>query len=160
MRVRWDERALSAKCDLNQLLVSAQGAIGALGHVGLTMQVDNPTAKTCEVNGYPKLRLLDGDDQAIGPIIEGRGYLTGTRAPPRLVPIPPGDHAVFIIEWNSAGNDGAACRDGVRLGVTLPGATRELLLPASSAQGLAIAPCGGGPAVSPVLPTGFHEEGA
>lgn len=142
-----------AKCDYEHLRVSPQGAVGATGHMGLTVLVDNPTARTCELSGYPELRLLDGDDKTMGSVIEGQGFLTGTREPVRVVAIAPEGHASFIVEWQSVGADNETCTAGVRLGVTLPGATNEVLLPAQSAEGLAVAPCGRGLAVSPILPS-------
>ena len=142
-----------SKCDYEKLRVSPQGAVGATGHMGLTVLVDNPTAKTCELSGYPELRLLDGDDHTMGSVIKGQGFLTGTREPVSVVSIAPGGHASFTVEWQSVRADNELCTAGVRLGVTLPGATDEVLLPAQSAEGLAIAPCGSGLAVSPILPS-------
>lgn len=120
------------KCDYETLRVSPQGAVGATGHMGLTVSINNPTAKTCSLSGYPDLRLLDGDGQTMGSVIDGQGFLTGTQEPVRVVAIAPGGHASFIVEWQSVGGDGELCTAGVRLSVTLPGATDEVLLPAES----------------------------
>lgn len=142
-----------ATCDYGELRVSPQGAVGATGHIGLSVLIENPTAETCELSGYPALRLLDDDDQLIGNVTQGQGFLTGTRAPVGIVAIAPQGQASFLVEWASVGAEDVPCTAGVRLGVILPGTTDELLIPARSVEGLAIAPCGGGLAVSPILPS-------
>ena len=80
---------------------------------------------------------------------DGWGFLTGTREPVQVVVIPPGDGAIFVIEWSDVSE--APCPGGVRLGVTLPGATSEVTFPARSTNGVVVAPCETGMVVSPIL---------
>ena len=139
---------MSAAC-VDLLRISPQGAIGASGHMGLTIQVDNPSTMPCQLSGFPAVRLLDATGGVMTAAADGGGFLTGTREPVQVVVIPPGDDASFVLEWADVSK--APCPGGVQLGVTLPRATSEATFPARSTDGVVVAPCETGMVVSPIL---------
>ena len=142
----------SSACGSDQVRVAVEEAAGAGGHIGLRVRVDNPSEHGCALSGYPRVRLLDAQDRVMVTASEGNGSLTGTREPVGVVSLPPGGHALFIVEWSDVAVADDPCPAGVGLGITLPGARREVLVEARSVRGLAIAPCGDRLAVSPILP--------
>jgi len=134
----------------------ADHGIGAgLGHVGVLFTVHNVSATPCRLAGYPDLRLLASNGNALPTTVHDAAtgtYLFPAVAPHRVA-LRPGGYAVFELEYgdNPVGSQSSepyatACPTASQAQVTLPGASAGTAVPAS------MAPCGGDVWVSPIIP--------
>jgi hypothetical protein len=143
------------KCAAGEVRIAAHGTGAGLGHVGVLFTVHNISAAGCRLLGYPGLRLLGSDANALPTTVHDAAtgtYLFPPVAPHRVA-LPPGGYAAFELEYgdNPSGPQSSepqqtACPAASQAEVTLPGASAGSVVPAS------MAPCGGDVWVSPVIP--------
>jgi hypothetical protein len=142
-------------CTTGDVQIADQGTGAGLGHVGVLFTVHNVSATACRLSGYPGLRLLASNGNALPTTVHDAAtgtYLFPAVAPHRVA-LRPGGYAVFELEYgdNPTGSQASepystACPAASQADVTLPGASASTAIPAS------LAPCAGDVWVSPIIP--------
>jgi hypothetical protein len=142
-------------CTTGDVRIADHGTGAGLGHVGVLFTVHNVSAAGCRLLGYPGLRLLAGNGNALPTTVHDAAtgtYLFPAVAPHRVA-LRPGGYAAFELEYgdNPVGSQAnepysTACPTASQADVTLPGASAGTAIPAS------MAPCGGDVWVSPMIP--------
>jgi len=142
------------RCSAGDVRIADHGTGAGLGHVGVLFTVHNVSAAGCNLLGYPGLKLLGNNGNALPTTVHDA--VTGTYLFPAVAPhrvaLRPGEYAAFELEYgdNPTGSQASepystACPTAVQAEVTLPGASAGTVIPAS------MAPCGG-VWVSPLIP--------
>jgi Protein of unknown function (DUF4232) len=142
-------------CTTSDVRIADHGIGAGLGHVGVLFTVHNVSAAGCRLLGYPGLRLLAGNGNALPTTVHDAAagtYLFPAVAPHRVA-LRPGGYAAFELEYgdNPVGSQAnepysTACPTASQADVTLPGASTGTAISAS------MAPCGGDVWVSPMIP--------
>jgi Protein of unknown function (DUF4232) len=142
-------------CTTGDVRIADHGTGAGLGHVGVLFTVHNVSAAACRLLGYPALRLLAGNGNALPTTVHDAAtgtYLFPAVAPHRVA-LRPGGYAAFELEYgdNPVGSQASepystACPTASQADVMLPGASAGTTISAS------MAPCGGDVWVSPMIP--------
>lgn len=140
------------RCQPFQLSASVTDLGVAAGNVGVEVVLRNTSTKSCSLEGYPGLQLLNASSSTLPTTVSRLpSQLFGTVSP-HLVGLTPGQSASFDIGYgdNPTGNPPPpyqqACPTATQLSIIPPGDTTSLGVTTS------IAPCQGFLATSPVVP--------
>ncbi|GAC1434981.1 MAG: hypothetical protein NVSMB65_08960 [Chloroflexota bacterium] len=140
--------ASGAPCQPRQLTIAVLASNGAMGHIGLMIQLHNRSGQSCTLFGYPGAQLLDARHRALPTHLHwGLGYLSGNSVR-QTVWLPRGGNAFFILEWAHIPTGNEACPRAPYILITPPNDYSSLLV--SLAPGF-IDACGGRLNASPVL---------
>jgi hypothetical protein len=77
-----------------------------LGHRGTVVTLLNCGLKTEVVNGYPELKVLDGDRKPLGVVVKNGSSYFGLDRGPSRVEVKPGMTVRAIIGWSATVTDG------------------------------------------------------
>ncbi len=90
-------------CSPDDVVLSATGGEGALGHRALTLVLVNRSAGSCVVDGYPDVAFADADGHDLGVTVRpGASYLAADPGP-RPVSLAPGAAAEAHLAWDATG---------------------------------------------------------
>ncbi|MCX4389190.1 DUF4232 domain-containing protein [Micromonospora peucetia] len=94
-------------CPKSGVRISSPGVSAAMGLRALSLELVNCGKKPYPLDGYPALRLLDGDGNPIPvQVIEGaKGITSGFDAPPRPLTLRPGERAGAAVLWRNLVTD-------------------------------------------------------
>jgi hypothetical protein len=140
------------RCQPTQLAASVTDLGAAAGNVGIEVVLRNTSTRSCSLEGYPGLQLLNASGVALPTTVSrSPSQLFGTVSP-HLVGLAPGQSASFDLGYgdNPTGNPPPpyqqACPTATQLSIIPPGVTTALRAATS------IAPCEGFLTTSPVVP--------
>ncbi|WP_342641589.1 DUF4232 domain-containing protein [Rhodoligotrophos ferricapiens] len=127
----WDE-AQAQPCSGLNLKIDSEGQDATNGANAFAYKITNIGAKSCTLDGHPRVELLDTkgqpiSDMAIEPSDEAAGQEAERKTP---VTMNPGDEAFFAIEFPT-GRHTDDCRNAVELRATLPGTEMPATFPGS-----------------------------
>jgi hypothetical protein len=143
-------------CDTLNLHVTPGTTGVAAGSVVLRLAVSTASTEPCLLSGYFGLALLDGRGAPIGPD-PSRDPGLGSGAGPATVTLDAAHPAWFALEWSDS-TGSSVCVTAARIELTAPNQTDHVSVPARTAGGGAIAPCGNlrtfiGPVIAGVPPS-------
>src|SRR5207244_580150 len=138
------------RCHTSQVTVrTGKGGVGA-GNVLAVFVLENTSARTCRLFGYPGLQMLNANHRPVPTTVtRGAAYMFSAHAPSRVV-MPPGGIASFSVGYGEipSGDEPASvqCVPSTYIEITPPDEHLPLLLSGT------MAPCGHGEIfVSPVV---------
>ncbi|MFG3699768.1 DUF4232 domain-containing protein [Micromonospora sp. NPDC047620] len=117
-------------CPASGVRITSPGSSAAMGLRALSLRLVNCGTKPYPLNGYPALRLFDGDGNPIPVrVVEGAKEITsGFDDPPRPLTLRPGEQAGAAVLWRNLVTDpSVVATDGERLEVA-PAAGRPAQL--------------------------------
>lgn len=135
------------------LLACQAAAIGAqlgasdsaTGHIVYAVTLTNQSARTCTLEGFPKLQMLASGQDVITNQTEGASPGgPSVNLTPALVTIAPGASASFVLQYVDMPDGTQECASASTLQISLPGGGGTIT------AAVDIAPCGGDIYVSPV----------
>ena len=137
-------------CQTSQLTLAYDRSSGLVGNRADQFALQNTSTSPCTLFGYPQVQLLLADRQPTPTHATQatRGYLFQTTL--KVVALPAGAKAYFIIEWVAGLCVNWAATAGQFVQVSLPGATGILTTPVRSFENVGIDACGN-IVVSPVF---------
>ncbi|MER7331000.1 MULTISPECIES: DUF4232 domain-containing protein [unclassified Micromonospora] len=99
--------APAAKCPESGVRISSPGSDAAMGLRALGLELVNCGTEPYPLNGYPALRLHDGDGNPIPVrVVNGAKEITpGFDAPPRPLTLRPGERAGAAVLWRNLVTD-------------------------------------------------------
>ncbi len=111
----------TAACTAGQLVVALGPSDAAMGHIGQVVSFKNISAKTCALEGYPGVKMLDAAGQPIPTeVTDGPSYIVPA-LPERVVVLTAGSKASFDVGYSDAtGYGDAVCPTSVQVAVTPP----------------------------------------
>jgi Protein of unknown function (DUF4232) len=119
--------ALLVPCSSGQLSAKV-GRVGvALGNVGVIFTFTNTSPRTCSLQGYPGVHMLDANgDPLPTEVTDGVAY-TVPSIPEQVVDLKPGASASFDLGYSdSTGYGTAICPEATTLAITPPGAQQPI----------------------------------
>lgn len=140
--------AVSPPCKSADLSLSNAGGDAGMGHRRAIIGVQNTSARTCSLTGYPAVVVQDRQNRDLTAIRSNRApgsYLSAGQAP-SPVELAPRGRAYFDVAWTVIPHEDkgeTSCPSVTRIRVTAPGDTT----PVSLSQ--ALTPCGGKIEVTP-----------
>jgi hypothetical protein len=137
------------RCHTNQVTVRGGSASVGAGNVVAVYVLENTSATTCRVFGYPGLQMLDSHHRPVPTTVTRGAYMFPAKAPSRVIVLPRGS-ASFSIGYREvpSGEEPASvqCVPSTYVEITPPDEHLPLLLSGG------MAPCGHGEIfVSPVV---------
>jgi hypothetical protein len=116
-------------------------------------RVRNATSTACTLQGYFGLDLLDSARHRVGEAPNrgtGLEASSGVAGPIRMNP---GGTAGFSLRWGNINAGPGECPQASDVELTAPDQNDHIFIPAKTADGITIAPCGNGfPELGPVTP--------
>ncbi len=113
----------------------------------------NKTTASCTLGGYFGLELLDSSGRQVGQTPSREPTLQGSSPQPGPLELRPGESARFLFEWGDNPVGGQTCQPASQVALIAPDQSDRTLLPARTADGIVIAPCGAGVTeIGPVTP--------
>lgn len=110
----------TTECPAAGVRISSPGSSAAMGLRALGLELVNCGTKPYRLNGYPVLRLFDGDGDTIPVrVVHGAREITsGFDDPPRPLTLQPGERAGAAVLWRNLVTDPTVvATDGERLEV-------------------------------------------
>ena len=116
------------------------------------IQITNISSAPCSTGGYFRLSLLNGSGGVEPLSVERAPGLYPASSPLANFTLSPGGVAGFLLEWVQGPYDpaGNACPVATEMRLTPPSAVNPTDLPALTADGIAITPCGDGVSIGPL----------
>lgn len=146
-------QATTAQSRCADLVTSYLTTNGATGHLEVTFALRNASRRTCQIEGYPAARLLDGSGRALPMRLRrGHGFFADTLPPPRRVVLAAGARARFGVSFvtNNEFAGARRCRTAASALAGMPGWSSWPTRPVSLRRAPTISPCGDQLVVSPV----------
>jgi hypothetical protein len=127
---------------------------GAGGSDFAPIQVTNRSSAPCTTGGYFGVSLLNQSGAAVPLSVEHAPGLAQSSPPPGAFTLAAGDTADFLFEWVQGPFDpaGNSCPVAAEMRLTPPSTSSHTDLPAVTADGIAISPCGDKVSVGPLAP--------
>ena len=136
-----------------QLLIRPVSGSGAAGHYGEMFRMNNISHSTCMLKGFPGLALLDAKFNTLPTHLTWSTTIAGNH-PVTPVSLAPGHSAYFLLYWPEIPTGNEACPSAPYMMITPP--NDRLPDVTYSSTNIAIHPCGGRIATSPVVSTPFN----
>jgi hypothetical protein len=133
-----------AQCRTSDLDIGIGQANGAAGTIMAPINLTNRSTRTCSLQGYFGLALLDASGRQVGPAPTRDPNTFGASPPPGLVVLAPGSSAWFYFHWSDVQNTPQPCPAAAQVELTAPNQYDHALIPARTADGATIAPCSPG----------------
>jgi len=109
------------RCTTGQLSVTPGAAQGAAGSIGQNVRLLNVSNRTCTLEGYPGLQMLNASGHALATHVHRGASVTVKARPVHLVTLAPGQKASFDIGYSDAtGFSNERCPTSARVEVTPP----------------------------------------
>jgi Protein of unknown function (DUF4232) len=139
----------SGKCRTSDLAFTIQPNVQKEDPLAAVV-IKNTTSLTCTLQGYFDLVLLDGGQRPVGPAPRREDQLGGFSAQPAPLVLVPQSVVQFLYQWDDAPSAGP-CVQPVGIQLTAPDQADHVVIPARTAQGAPVAPCGPATAIGPAV---------
>jgi Protein of unknown function (DUF4232) len=97
-------------CATSQLAIIQNHTGLAMGHAAILFQLLNQSQKTCTLEGYPDVQLLDAHQHPVPTHLHQVTLAyTFSVPPPQQIVLAPGDSAYFQLEWTDVSPSGQGC---------------------------------------------------
>jgi hypothetical protein len=146
---------MSTRCAADQLVVTFDGSMSALGNEYGVFSLRSASRKTCSMFGYPGVRMQDPRGRPLPTHAERAGvppWQKGNDGHEEQVMLGPGEKASFQLSWDTSATL-PGCRPDVhpdQLAITPPDGSRPAHVAAHDAHGRDMDVCGGRLLVSSV----------
>jgi Protein of unknown function (DUF4232) len=134
------------RCVLGDLKITAGRSSGAAGSIGGIFILENTSAKTCTLEGYPGMQMLDAKGNPITTHVIRGSSVVVPAIPVTLVKVAPGVRVSFRWGYSDVSSGPGLCPTSTSVEITPPNDYNHVTLAA------AMSPCGGKITVSPVRP--------
>jgi hypothetical protein len=143
-------------CLTSNLAVTMGRANGAAGSIGTIFRVRNASTAVCTLVGYFGLDLLDSAGHRVGQVPSRDPGLEASSPVAGPIRLGPGDTAGFSLLWGNNNAVPGPCPQASQVELTAPDQYDHVFIPAMTADGITIAPCGNGYVdLGPVTPGPF-----
>ena len=132
------------RCGLADLKITPRRPLGAAGSIGGIFVLENTSSKTCTLEGYPGMQMLDAKGNPMTTHVIRGSSVVVPAIPVTLVTMAPGVRASFLWGYSDVANAMGACPTSTSVEVTPPNAYNHATLT------MAMSPCEGKITVSPV----------
>jgi hypothetical protein len=116
-------------------------------HIGAEVDLRNRSPRTCSLDGYPEVEMLDANGHALPTHVTDATSAYIFSMQPSLVALAPGASAYFILQWRNVTVSGGGCPNAPTsssLQITPLGASDAVTVAAS------LTPCDGNLITSPI----------
>jgi|SRR5919198_1481749 hypothetical protein len=119
-------RVDAASCTISEMEARTYDAgLLGLGHEGLMLTLTNTSTHTCQVTGYPGLRMEDSAHRVLPTSVRAGATYFNDDPGPSVVELSPGERAGAVVAWGNP--PGGADVEPVYLRVSLAGAAGAFL---------------------------------
>jgi Protein of unknown function (DUF4232) len=95
-------RAAAASCTISDMQAQMYDAgLLGLGNEGLMLTLTNTTTRTCQVTGYPGLRMEDSAHQVLPTSVREGSTFFNDDPGPSVVELSPGERASAVVAWGN-----------------------------------------------------------
>ena len=117
-------------CDSSQLSIQLGLQDAAMGSRGVTgMAFQNTSAKSCTLEGYPIVQMLDASGKSLPTYVTHFGSFAAPDAAPAIITLAPGAKAKFDLLYAAqTGYGNAVCPTSTTVDFTPPGSKVALAL--------------------------------
>jgi hypothetical protein len=147
------QSAAIAACTAAGLSATVGQADEASGSDYAQITLTNSGSVSCTVTGFPGLALIGTSGSPLPLSVDQDLGLYSTPPPQGSFPLTAGATAVFILEWTQGPYDSAGqeCPEAIQIQITPPGQAAHTNVPATTADGVTIEPCGSSVTVGPLV---------